>query len=155
MSGTKIGFLVGGGLLVLIAILVAQVVLGWTSTNNAVNSNVPRTASVGECFATHTESFQPVSCSEPHHFEVYSLIEFSPGDPYPGALGRLAGSNICVDDFVAYTGKNYLLSDLDYSIPFPTETEWEAGDLVTVCALHHVALDELVGSQRSGLVSGS
>ena len=147
MSGGRIALLVGLGVSVLLVLLVAIGVWGISTSQNLVASSVPRAAQVGDCFAGRGESLEPVSCDAPHRFEVYSLIEFYPGAPYPSRFERLAGSPICQADLEAYTGQNFWTSDLDYSIPYPTEAEWLAGDLETVCVLHHENLEELTGSQ--------
>lgn len=147
MSTRRIVVLVVVSVFLLIALLVTAGVLMLTSSQSAVEAAVPRDAEVGQCYGEVDDGFAEVSCGTPHLFEVYSLIEFFPGEPYPNRFERLTGSQICQEDFEQYTGQNFWTSDLDYSIPFPTEAEWLAGDLITVCVLHDSEMSELTGSQ--------
>lgn len=143
MSTGAIVALIVGGLVLLLAVVIAFSGFALVVGQSAVEATVPRDALVGQCFNADTGLREPVSCDSPHHFEVYSLIEFFPGEPYPSRLGRLTGSTICQEDFETYTGENFWTSQLDYSIPYPTEEEWNDGDLETLCVLHHAEFDEL------------
>lgn len=113
-----------------------------------VESTVPTTALIGECYERGNPTRSPVPCDGRHHYEVYSSIWFPQDMEYPNRLERLLGNDVCEEDFELYTGENYWTSDLEYSVPFPTEEEWNAGDRFTVCALHDAEFGALRGSKR-------
>ena len=147
-TGGKIALLVVGVSLLVVGGFLALVAVFIWGSQEVVDQAVPRDALIGECFDRHDSSREPVPCDSPHTYEVYAYIEFYPGYPYPSGLERLGGSEVCIEEFEVYTGEDYWTSSLDYSIPYPTEEEWEAGDLVTVCALHHSELRPITGSRK-------
>ena len=140
---------VGLGVVVLGVLIVVGLFALLSFGQSSVNASVPTDAFIGDCFVRGVSTGEPVSCDERHHYEVYSYIEFF-DDQYPSRLERLAGADICEEDFERYTGQNYWTSSLDYSIPYPTEEEWNAGDRETVCVLHDAEYHTIRGSKADG-----
>ncbi len=128
------------GVLVLAAVgLLAIGVAFNVWSGSTASKNVPADSELLACYG-RDGSKQPVPCSSTHYFEVYSAARYPADTPYPGAIARSAGLEICEEDFALHTGTSYydLSSDLNYSLVFPSEDEWNAGDRLVLCVLHHL-----------------
>ena len=136
-------------LLCVLAVLVIFFVFRFLgSVGDTVSDNVPRSAEIGQCF-DNSQSQLPVSCDEPHHYEVMSRITL-PDGPYPSRIERLAGTEVCEASFEEYTGHDYDDSILVASAPFPPEDQWSSGVRGSVCVVHEIFFEELAnGSLRA------
>lgn len=125
-------------LLAAIGLIVIGVAFNVWSGSTATK-NVPADSELLACYG-RDESKQPVPCTGTHYFEVYSGVRYPADAPYPGAITRSAGLEICEEDFKLHTGVSYynLSSDLNYSLVFPSEDEWNAGDRQVLCVLQHL-----------------
>lgn len=117
---------------------------------------------VGDCFnddrplssggavgPSEVKSVPGVPCSGPHDNEVFALVNVS-RSTFPGVeeLQRIA-SELCVERFEAFVGRDYPSSALDVVWLVPTELSWREGsDREVVCAVHHVDSRKLVGSMK-------
>jgi hypothetical protein len=114
-------------------------------------SLTPDELRIGDCLdwpgidSGEIESFDSVEarpCDEPHELEVYLHRPF-PADaraPYPGDDAILdLGVDYCYESFAGYVGAPYeVVPDLDFTLFWPTEESWEAGDRDVQCLLVHI-----------------
>lgn len=115
-----------------------------------VDTTVPHTADVGECYQTGSATMSPVSCSQAHHFEVISVHFYSLDAARPGAFERLGGAGICDAAFLEWTGIDWLDTDRSAMIAVPTEDAWARGERRAVCALHRDDFEAMFSTQRAG-----
>ncbi len=105
---------------------------------------------VGDCVADIAVSSglnRVVDCHQPHGGEVYALVDLSAAGEdggYPGeaAVGVLS-ETLCLEEFNAYTGREFERSRLWATNYYPTESGWASGDRTAECFL--VAVDENSG----------
>ncbi|CAN5809917.1 hypothetical protein BH18ACT6_BH18ACT6_06750 [soil metagenome] len=108
---------------------------------------------VGTCFDDQSgdeiSSVPEVECSEPHDNEVFALIDYTETDVYPGPeeISDI-GTNVCVEQFEAYVGIDYLSSALEVFSIYPSEDSWADGDRELICVLYNVDLSKLTGSME-------
>ncbi len=98
-----------------------------------VEDTVSNDAQLGECYVRGQST--PVSCAEPHHFEVFAEVRFLPEATFPGRLDRFVGIAFCEEELVAVTGDSYVLGAYDYVAVYPSEADWEAGNRRVPCVL--------------------
>lgn len=121
--------------LFIVVALAAFLALGFwynSSLTNAAEANVPSDAPVGTCYGAD-ESKRQVPCEGPHVYEVYSESLYFDDAGYPSAFDRSLGNDVCEDDLEYATGENYFLTDWDFALVFPPETQWDAGDRRVPC----------------------
>lgn len=100
---------------------------------------------VGDCLADEdlarlVEDVEPVSCDEPHNYEVYAAVELEDGD-FPGNEVLEEESQICETEFEAFIGVPYLESEI-FALPLiPTEESWQIGDREIVCLAYEPDLE--------------
>ncbi len=90
------------------------------------------TLAMGDCFSTYVVGTDVITtklrCEDPHEREVFSThvhpAKF--GDPWPGeeALQKYA-VRLCYQDFAAFTGVIYELSELVIGAVTPPQANWE------------------------------
>ncbi len=108
---------------------------------------------VGTCFddqeAEEISSVPQVDCSEPHDNEVFALIDYTETDVYPGPeeISDI-GTNVCIEQFEAYVGIDYLSSALEVFSIYPSEDSWADGDRELICVLYNVDLSKLTASME-------
>lgn len=115
----------------------------------------------GECFNEYLYRSQTdfveeittiVSCQNPHDREAYFAIEYPGGetDNYPldDELKRWADST-CLDEFEAFVGVEYVLSQLEIGSFVPTFESWGEGDRNVICYLYPDKGGRLRDSVRS------
>jgi len=110
---------------------------------------------VGDCFddqadltVSEVSSVATVDCAESHDNEIY--FEYSMTDAvFPGnnAAMDLALTR-CLDEFDAFVGIDYAVSDLDLFPITPTSVSWAEGDRVVYCAVYAFDLSKLEGTVR-------
>ena len=106
---------------------------------------------VGDCF-DDSNSFEEISslpgvpCSEPHDNEAYAVIDLTI-DSYPAGdgMGDLA-SDMCLEKFESFVGRDYETSELDIFTMYPTEESWAQNDREVVCAVYSMDASKLTGS---------
>jgi hypothetical protein len=110
---------------------------------------------VGDCFddqadlaVSEVSSVATVDCTEPHDNEIY--FEYSMTDAvFPGNDGAMDSAlTRCLDEFDAFVGIDYTVSDLDLFPITPTSTSWAEGDRVVYCAVYALDLSKLEGTVR-------
>lgn len=98
------------------------------------------------------EKLNAVPCADPHTQEVFGVPEYEgPGaDVYPGeAEIRTFADAACLEAFNAYTGTDYLNSNLFFSYLHPSLTSWnDEDDRQIVCLIVNTG-DETTGSYRA------
>ncbi len=109
---------------------------------NAATNNVPAEAFIGECFG-FDETKTAVACDGQHFFEVFSAVEYPADMEYPNVAEIAIGNQICTDEFTEYTGEGYYTSDYDYQEVFPSRAQWDAGERIVICVIHHYELDPI------------
>jgi hypothetical protein len=115
---------------------------------------------VGQCWddppgfgagATQLLEVPGVPCAEPHHNEVFALVDHPGGDdsPFPGRDQiELDSFRLCLQKFEGYVGVPFTESPLDIFYIYPTDESWLAGDREIVCSLYRLDEARLVGSER-------
>ena len=106
---------------------------------------------VGDCF-DDSNSFEEISslpgvpCSEPHDNEAYAVIDLTI-DSYPAGdgMGDMA-SELCLEKFEAFVGRDYETSELDIFTMYPTSESWAQNDRGVVCAVYRMDASKLTGS---------
>jgi len=110
---------------------------------------------VGDCFndqadltESEVSSVTTVDCAEPHDNEIY--FEYSMADAiFPGNDAATDSAlNRCLDEFDAFVGIDYAVSDLDLFPITPTSVSWAEGDRVVYCAVYALDLSKLEGTVR-------
>lgn len=92
------------------------------------------------------DEYSTTSCDTPHDNEVFYIHEFAEG-PYPGEDALTADlTNVCLDAFEGYVGRDYQSSSLDFSGIWPEQDLWETGDRTADCLLYDVDFALLTGS---------
>jgi hypothetical protein len=94
-----------------------------------------------------------VDCASPHDGEVYALptLPGEPGAPYPGddEVTR-QGDRLCLEEFAAYVGIEYLDSQWEYFYFSPVEQTWnDFDDREIICYLVDPGLNKIEGSLRN------
>jgi hypothetical protein len=121
----------------------------------------------GDCFDEPTalvfNEVDPVSCDEPHDYEVFALIEVTPAtssgivpdlglDVYPGDQAVYEGGALgCLDRFEDYVGSIWEESQIWLNVFTPTQEGWEDGDRTGICVLYQgseQSVDKTTGSLR-------
>jgi len=113
-------------------------------------------ARVGDCLLEplgdeNISEFEAVPCGDPHHLEVYALVDHPGGSSagYPGESSLVDwGSEQCYERFEGYVGASWEASlDLDYFLVYPIEEAWSDGERRVSCSVvAFVEGDELTGS---------
>lgn len=101
------------------------------------------------------ESLQAVPCSEAHDMEVFGQVT-APVGSYPGedALVEL-GDTECREPFATYVGLPFEQeARLAYSVSFPFEESWSAGDRRLDCLLESGDGTQMIGSHRGAGLLG-
>lgn len=135
----------GVGGLAIAGVLVLGMGIGYNLLlGSAAADNVPPDAEIYSCFGKDGSKRQ-VSCEDTHYFEVYSAAEYLPDEPYPDRVDRSFGLDVCEQDFELHTGFDYydFSSTYDYTVVYPSEAGWAAGDRVVLCVLHQEELHPL------------
>lgn len=100
--------------------------------------------------AGEIENIEAVPCTEEHTQEVYALPEYPDenGGAYPGEaeIQQYADAS-CLEAFEAYTGTDYLNSDLYFTYLHPSVDSWNDDDRQIVCVIS-AGGDPLTGSVR-------
>ena len=90
-----------------------------------------------------------VSCDVPHDAEAFARLALPdpPGAPFPGEQAvRRSAYQACLQQFSAYVGSEYAVSDLRVAVLRPVASTWPAGDRVVLCSLYDGDLVPLVGT---------
>ena len=106
---------------------------------------------VGDCF-DDSNSFDEISslpgvpCLEPHDNEAYAVINLTL-DSYPAGdgMGDMA-SDVCLEQFESFVGRDYETSELDIFTMYPTSESWAQNDREVVCAVYSMDASKLTGS---------
>lgn len=109
----------------------------------------------GDCFSIEglddIESVDVVPCEQPHEYEAFAVVEHPAGDddPYPGEDETLDyADDACRDEFEAYVGAPYEVSELYITSVYPSEATWSLGDRAITCTLREEDEREVTGSAR-------
>jgi hypothetical protein len=92
-----------------------------------------------------------VLCSDPHHNEVYALVDHPLGDDaaFPGQEQiELDSLRLCMGEFEGYVGVPFAESPLDIFFLYPTAESWPAADREIICSLYRLDEARLVGSEK-------
>lgn len=113
---------------------------------------------VGDCFddsghgTPEVGEISRVECGAPHDAEVYALATLPGGQdaPYPGDDEVADMSDqLCLDQFAAYVGVEYLDSRWAFGYYTPVEESWRKfGDRGVICYLVEPEFGKIEGSQR-------
>ncbi len=89
-------------------------------------------------------------CSLPHTSEVFAVLQHpGAGSAYPGdEVMRTYARSACIDEFEAYVGQVYELSELDVDHHIPSAADWERGARSIGCSLVSISGERLTGSAR-------
>jgi Septum formation len=128
------------------------------SAGEAGVSLFPDELRVGDCFddsghgTSEVGEITRLECGTPHDGEVYALATLpgEPDGPYPGddETGRLS-DELCLDQFAAYVGVEYLDSHWAVGYYTPSEESWRKyDDRGVICYLMEPELGKIEGSQR-------
>ena len=110
---------------------------------------------VGDCFndqadltVSEVSTVATVDCAEPHDNEIY--FEYSMTDAvFPGNDAAMDSAlTRCLDEFDAFVGLGYAVSDLDIFPITPTTLSWAEGDRIVYCAIYALDLSKLEGTVR-------
>lgn len=128
----------------------------------AGTSTDPSRIDVGECFNEYVFRDQAdflqevttiVGCDGPHDREAYFRTEYPAGEiesyPLDDILRRWAEA-ACLEEFEAFVGLEYVLSELEIGAIVPTFEGWTDGDRTVIC---YVFPDQ--GGRLRGPVEGS
>jgi hypothetical protein len=111
--------------------------------------------SVGDCFndqedltVSEVSRVATVDCSEPHDNEIY--FEYSMTDAvFPGNDAAMDSAVArCLEEFDAFVGIDYSVSELELFPITPTSVSWAEGDRVVYCAIYELDLSKLEGTVR-------
>jgi hypothetical protein len=107
---------------------------------------------VTEDLPDEVETVPVIDCAEPHTHEIYTEVEYTEKDVYPGEeeLGSFA-QVACLSEFETFVGISAFDSSLSYTWIVPSLDGWNKEDDRTVlCVLTNGEDDEdLVGSMRA------
>lgn len=110
---------------------------------------------VGDCLndpglAEEVSEFEAMPCGEPHDMEVFATPSHADVGAYPGETAVSDwGSEACYEVFEGYVGASWEASpDLDFSLYWPTEESWDAGDRMVICAVFRLDEASITGSLR-------
>ena len=132
-----------------------------TTATSASGSGVgvfPDELRVGDCFddsghgTPEVGELSRVDCGAPHDAEVFALptLPGGPDAPYPGddEVADMT-DQLCVDQFAAYVGVEYLDSKWAFGYYTPIEESWRKfGDRGVICYLVEPEFGKIEGSQR-------
>lgn len=132
-----------------------------TTATSAAGSGAtvfPGELRVGDCFddsghgTPEVGELSRVDCAAPHDAEVYALptLPGEPDAPYPGD-DQVAdvSDQLCVDQFAAYVGVEYLDSKWAFGYYTPVEESWRKfDDRGVICYLVEAEFGKIEGSQR-------
>jgi len=115
---------------------------------------------VGDCFeeltdtATEDRAVWLLGCTQPHAYEVFLLTDYQGsgagrGTSYPGTTTiQDFSEQVCFDQFEAFVGLRWTLSDLDIRAWWPTEESWARADRKVICTVVSQSGDKLTQTQR-------
>jgi hypothetical protein len=148
IRGVIIGLIVGGGALWGVFFNADR---DDTGTIVDAGSLTPDELRIGDCLdwpgesTDEVETFDTVKaipCGDPHDLEVYHLATYPgvDGEPYPGDDVLVEyGADACYDAFGSYIGSPYEnVPDVDFTLFWPTEESWRAGDRTIHCLMVHI-----------------
>lgn len=101
------------------------------------------------------ESLTAVPCSEPHDMEIFAQIP-GPAGAYPGVIALTEyGQEQCAAPFESYVGLPVEHeARLIYSISYPFQEGWDAGDRTLDCVIETWDGSQLAGSQMGAGLLG-
>ncbi|MEX0768626.1 MAG: septum formation family protein [Microthrixaceae bacterium] len=115
---------------------------------------------VGDCFEELTEPTAEdravwlLDCGQPHSYEVFLLTDYQGpgagrGTSYPGTSAvQDFSEQVCFDQFEAFVGLRWTLSDLDIRAWWPTQESWERADRQVICTVVLQSGEPLTQTQR-------
>ncbi len=74
-----------------------------------------------------------VPCTEPHSHEIFHVVDHSEGE-FDRIEIESQATDECVEAFEEYTGTEYSRSALKFILRLPNESQWDAGEHLSVCA---------------------
>ena len=108
---------------------------------------------VGACFDDPdtfdlAETLDVIDCAEPHHNEVYAIIDYTASETWPGVEAiQNATFEACLEAFEPFIGLEYDLSRWDIAALWPSQASWEGvGDREMVCAVYDLSGERVTGS---------
>jgi hypothetical protein len=124
------------GLVLFAGLIVGGGIAGWYDEDRSIND-----LEVGDCVeldfdADELSTVPVVSCTEPHHAEVFVVADlFDEDDEFPGreAMRRRIDEQCGAEAFEDYVGTPYAESSLERSFAAPSPDSWDAGDRTVVC----------------------
>ena len=115
------------------ALVVAGMALAGCSSSSVMHMRV------GQCIqkpeADTVSTVDTVDCSTPHYAEVFLIHEVEgDGEDFPGnSLINDTALSVCVQNFEAYVGSNYVESSLDARWIIPNKDSWRRKERKIVC----------------------
>ena len=115
------------------ALVVAGMALAGCSSSSVMHMRV------GQCIqkpeADTVSTVDTVDCSTPHYAEVFLIHEVEgDGEDFPGnSLINDTALSVCVQNFEAYVGSNYVESSLDARWIIPNKDSWQRKERKIVC----------------------
>ncbi len=110
---------------------------------------------VGSDGSFEFESLTAVPCGEPHDMEIFAQIPM-PSGPYPGVAALTEyGEERCAEPFETYVGLPVEHeARLIYSVSYPFEESWDAGDRNLDCVIETWDGTQVTGSQKGAGLLG-
>jgi hypothetical protein len=142
------------GLVVVLAAAAIAALFVYTPSGTTVDY---ATLQAGDCFnrlALTPQSVQlrRVSCGQPHHHEVFALVQFpaAAGAPFPGrdSVQQVAQA-ACAQPLDGYLAGAPLPGGFQFGFVYPEQKRWDEGERTIVCEVFSADGRARTGSIRS------